>query len=153
MADIRPARAKEADRILSLVRDAYAMYVPRIGREPAPMTDDYAAQIEAGTVWVVVDGGDLAGVIVLEDTPEALQVANVAVRPESQRRGLGRALLSFADDEARRRGYHALILYTNVHMTENIARYPALGYVEVGRGREHGFDRVFFRKELACDGV
>jgi GNAT superfamily N-acetyltransferase len=149
MAEIRPAHAVEADTIRSLVRAAYALYVPRIGREPAPMTDDYAAQIEGGTVWVLVEADELAGVIVLEDTPEALQVANVAVRPESQGRGLGRALLSFADDEARRRGYRAVILYTNVHMTENLGRYPALGYVEIGRGNEHGFDRVFFRKELA----
>jgi hypothetical protein len=51
---------------------------------------------------------------------------------------LGRGLLSFADDEARRRGYRAVILYTNVHMTENLTRYPALGYVEVGRGKELG---------------
>jgi GNAT superfamily N-acetyltransferase len=129
------------------------MYVPRMGREPAPMTDDYAVQIAAATVWVVVDGGELAGVIVLEDTPEALQVVNLAVRPESQRRGLGGTLLSFAEDEARRRGHRALILYTNLHMIENIARYPTLGYVEVGRGREHGFDRVFFRKELAGESV
>src|SRR5919108_6368166 len=149
MPEIRPARADEAAGIRSLVRDAYAIYVPRIGREPAPMTDDYAAQIAAGAVWVMIDAGELVGVIVLEDTPAALQVANVAVRPESQARGHARALLSFADEEARRRGYCTVTLYTNVHMTENLARDSALGYVEVGRGSEHGFERVFFRKELA----
>ena len=149
MAEIRPARAEEAEAVRTLVRESYAMYVARIGREPSPMTDDYPAQIAAGTVWVLVDGDEVAGIIVLENTPEALQVANVAVRSKSQGLGLGRALLAFADDEARRRGYRAVILYTNVHMTENLARYPALGYVEVGRGRERGFDRVFFRKELA----
>jgi ribosomal protein S18 acetylase RimI-like enzyme len=147
--EIRPAHAAEADTIRSLVRAAYALYVPRIGREPAPMTDDHAAQIEAGTVWVLIEADEIAGVIVLEDTPDAIEIVNVAVRPESQGRGLGRALLSFADREARRRGYRAVTLYTNVHMTENLARYPALGYVETGRGTGHGFDRVFFRKELA----
>jgi GNAT superfamily N-acetyltransferase len=148
MAEIRPARADEAATIHALVRDAYALYVPCIGREPSPMTDDYAELIAAAKVWAIDDGGELAGVVVLEDAPDALQVENVAVRPESQGRGLGRALLSFADEEARRRGHGAVILYTNVHMTENVERYPKLGYVEVGRGREHGFDRVFFRKEL-----
>jgi predicted N-acetyltransferase YhbS len=148
MAEIRPARAEEAESIRSLVRAAYAIYVSRIGREPSPMNDDYLELIAAAKVWVIDDEGELAGVVVLEDTPDALQVANVAVRPESQGRGLGRALLSLADDEARRRGYGAVILFTNVHMTENVERYPKLGFVEVGRGREHGFDRVFFRKEL-----
>src|SRR5438093_3589372 len=148
MAEIRPARAEEAESIRALVRAAYAMYVPRMDREPPPMNDDYAAQIAAGTVWVALDDGELTGVIVLEDKPEALQIANVAVRPESQGRGVGRKLLAFAEDEARRRGHDAVILYTNVHMTENIERYPKLGYVEVGRGHEHGFDRVFFQKSL-----
>jgi GNAT superfamily N-acetyltransferase len=150
MAEIRLARSEEADAIRALVRAAYALYVPRIGREPSPMNDDYPALIAAARVWVIDHEGELAGVVVLEDTPDALQVENVAVRPQSQGRGLGRALLSFADDEARRRGYGAVILYTNVHMTENVARYPKLGYVEVGRGHEHGFDRVFFRKELGA---
>ena len=31
-----------------LVRAAYAIYIPRLGRKPAPMQDDYAARIEAG---------------------------------------------------------------------------------------------------------
>jgi ribosomal protein S18 acetylase RimI-like enzyme len=150
MAEIRLARPEEADAIRALVRSAYAMYVPRIGREPSPMNDDYPELIGAAKVWVIDDEGELAGVVVLEDTPDALQVENVAVRPQSQGRGLGRALLSFADDEARRRGYGAVILYTNVHMTDNVARYPKLGYVEVGRGPEHGFDRVFFRKDLGA---
>lgn len=33
-------------------------------------------------------------------------------------------------------------------MTENIPYYPSLGYEEIGRWQEDGFDRVFFRKEL-----
>jgi GNAT superfamily N-acetyltransferase len=142
MAVIRRALSEEAGTIRSLVRAAYAIYVPRIGREPSPMTDDYAAQIAAGIVWVVVDEHELAGVIVLEDTPKALQISNIAVRPDRQERGLGHQLLSFADSEAVRRGYRALVLYTNVHITENLARYPKVGYVEVGRGNDHGFDRV-----------
>jgi ribosomal protein S18 acetylase RimI-like enzyme len=148
MTAIRPARTEEGDTIHALVRSAYAIYMPRIGREPSPMNDDYSDLIAAAKVWVIDEDGELAGVVVLEDTPSALQVENIAVRPKSQGGGLGRALLSFAENEARRRGYSAVVLYTNVHMTENLERYPKLGYVEVGRGREHGFDRVFFRKEL-----
>ena len=33
-------------------------------------------------------------------------------------------------------------------MTENIAYYPALGYAEIGRWEEDGFNRVFYRKDL-----
>lgn len=34
-------------------------------------------------------------------------------------------------------------------MTENLSPYPRVGYVEVTRSREHGFDRVFFEKTLS----
>jgi hypothetical protein len=39
-------------------------------------------------------------------------------------------------------------LYTNAVMRENHAFYAALGYVETGRGREAGYDRVYYCKPL-----
>jgi hypothetical protein len=33
-------------------------------------------------------------------------------------------------------------------MTENLSIYPRLGYVEVARRSEDGFNRVFFEKQL-----
>ena len=33
-------------------------------------------------------------------------------------------------------------------MTENVAWYPHLGYTEVDRRTDGGFDRVFFCKDL-----
>ena len=33
-------------------------------------------------------------------------------------------------------------------MTENIALYRRLGFVETGRGREAGYDRVFMTKRV-----
>jgi len=48
----------------------------------------------------------------------------------------------------RQLGLKRVSLYTNEHMYENLALYPRLGYVEVGRHSEHGFQRVFFVKEL-----
>ena len=64
------------------------------------------ALIAAGKVWAIDDEGGLGGVVVLEDLPDALQVENIAVRPERQGRGLGRHLLSFADDEEGRQAAH-----------------------------------------------
>jgi hypothetical protein len=40
---------------------------------------------------------------------------------------------------------------TLVHMTENVERYPKLAYVEVGRGHEHGFDRVSPARSLSSE--
>ena len=147
----RPARPEEAGTLRDLVRAAYARWVPVIGQEPAPMNDDYAARIAAGEAFVL-DGPDGAplGVLVLEDDPpESLAVDNVALAPAAQGMGLGRALMDFAEAEARRRGRRRLRLYTNAAMEANIRLYERLGFAVTRRAEEKGFRRVFMEKPLA----
>jgi ribosomal protein S18 acetylase RimI-like enzyme len=145
---IRPARDNEADAVRDVVHAAYQHYIARIGKPPGPMLDDYAQRIADGQVWVLEDTGRIAGILVLEQSPTSLLLDNIAVRPEYQGRGIGRALLEFAEAEARRRGFRAIELYTHVLMTENIALYSRIGYVETRRVTEKGFDRVYMTKQL-----
>jgi len=79
-----------------------------------------------------------------------LLLDNVAVDPAAQGTGLGRALIAFAEAEARRRGYAEMRLYTHETMTENIALYSRTGWTETGRGEQNGFARVFFRKPVGA---
>jgi GNAT superfamily N-acetyltransferase len=144
----RPARPDEAPALRDLVRAAYAKYVPRLGREPAPMLDDYAARIEAGQAWVLEDGGALVGALILEDEPDGLLLYNIAVAPAAQGAGVGRRLIRFTEAEARRRGHALLRLYTNEKMVENVAMYPRLGFTETHRGSEAGHRRVYFEKRV-----
>ena len=81
-------------------------------------------------------------------TDEGFAVENVAVHPEHQGRGLGRALLELAEAEARRAGFDSLYLYTHEKMSENLALYAGIGYVEYERRSEKGLTRVFMRKQL-----
>ena len=148
MPEIVQAARGDAQAVAECVRAAYAHYVERIGREPAPMTADYEALIDAGEVWVARAGEGVAGVLVLRPQPPALLLENVAVAPDRQGEGLGRALVTFAEDRARAEGLAEVVLYTNERMTENLRFYPALGYTETGRARQAGFARVFFRKAV-----
>lgn len=144
---IRPAEPADAERIKACVDAAYGPYVARIGRPPAPMLADYAALIAEGKVHVT--GSPIAGLIVFYPRGEMLHVENVAVSPEAQAKGFGRSLMAHAEAAASRLRLTAIDLYTHQLMTENIAYYARLGYEEVGRGVEHGFPRVWFRKRLA----
>ena len=144
----RPAVEGDVPAIEALVREAYAMYVPRIGREPAPVTADHAGLVAAGRTSVVEADGEVAGVIVLIPGSDHLVVENVAVSPRMQGRGLGRELMAFAERRAAELGMAELRLYTNQLMTENIALYPALGYTETGRRVEDGFARIYFSKRI-----
>lgn len=146
---IRQARPDDHAAVEQIVHDAYSVYVARIGRPPGPMLDDYGQRIGAGQVSVWEDVvGQIGGIIVLIANTDHLLLDNIAVRPGLQGRGLGRALVAFAEGEARRLGVAELRLYTHAKMTENIALYRRLGFVETGRGRQHGYDRVFMTKRL-----
>jgi ribosomal protein S18 acetylase RimI-like enzyme len=148
MPQIVPAAPADAIAVTECVRAAYAHYVERIGREPAPMTADYPALIAAGEVWVIRAEDGVAGVLVLRAQGSALLIENVAVAPDWQAQGLGRALMAFAEEHARAEGLGEVVLYTNERMTENLRFYPALGFTETGRGTQDGFARVFYRKPL-----
>jgi ribosomal protein S18 acetylase RimI-like enzyme len=83
--------------------------------------------------------------------PDHLLLDNIAVRPDQQGQGLGRRLIAFAEDEARRLAFAELRLYTHEKMVENIALYTRLGFAETGRGHQAGYDRVFMTKRLTTD--
>jgi GNAT superfamily N-acetyltransferase len=147
---LRLALPEEEAAVRTLVRAAYAHYVPRLGREPMPMTDDYRARILAGEAWVLLRNTDqaLIGVLVLVEESDALLLDNVAIADVEQAKGHGRFLIAFAEEEAARRGFRTLRLFTNVKMVENIALYERLGFVETHRTVEHGFSRVFMDKQV-----
>ena len=145
---IRPARSDEAGTVRKVVDAAYRHYIARIGKPPGPMLDDYAQRIAADQTWVLEDAGGIAGILVLEETAEGLLLDNIAVSPDQQGKGVGRALLEFAEAEARRRGFGAIHLYTHELMTENIGLYQRIGYAETRRVTEKGYDRVYMTKQL-----
>ena len=147
---IRRARPEDRAAVEAVVREAYAVYVERIGKPPGPMLDDYIRLIDAGAVSVFETNGAIVALIVLLPEPDHLLLDNVAVRPDRQGQGLGRRLVAFAESEAQRLGYTELRLYTHITMTENIALYARLGFRETGRGRAAGYDRVFMAKRLVA---
>jgi N-acetylglutamate synthase-like GNAT family acetyltransferase len=118
---LRSAQAADAGSVAALVDAAYGHYLERIGMLPGPMTEDYAEVIRNRPVTVAERHGAIVGIIVLTVTDEGFLVDNVAVHPNHRGTGLGRALLEFAEEEARRAGFNSLCLFTHEKMTENLA--------------------------------
>jgi ribosomal protein S18 acetylase RimI-like enzyme len=146
--EIRVATSVDVVDIEQLVCAAYSPYITRIGRAPAPMGADYHELVANGTTHVLVIDGEVAGVLVTIPGPDHLLVENVALAPRAQGRGHGRALLVHAEQQAARLRLPQVRLYTNAAMTENIQMYPRLGYTEVDRRTENGFERVYFVKDV-----
>jgi ribosomal protein S18 acetylase RimI-like enzyme len=146
---LRPTTAADVPRLSDLVRAAYAHYVERLGGAPRPMTDDYAEVVRTHRVIVAERGGEIVGLVVLGVDDEGFFVDNVAVDPSHQGIGVGRALLEHAEVAAREAGFDSIYLYTHERMSENLALYSRIGYVEFDR-RPHGdANIVYLRKQLS----
>jgi GNAT superfamily N-acetyltransferase len=145
---IRAAGNGDASAVGAVVDAAYQHYIPRIGKPPGPMLDDYKRRIADGQTWVLEDAGHIVGILVLEETQAGFLLDNIAVLPAYQGKGHGRVLMEFAEAEARRRGFRQIQLYTHALMIENIALYCRVGFVETHRVSEKGFDRVYMTKQL-----
>ena len=147
----RAATQHDAEAVEWIVAEAYAPYIPRIGREPAPMAVDHRASSlrPAACWWPPTRRATPVGVLVIVVGTDHVLVESVAVARSAQGRGLdGRLLLGHAEQQARQLGLREVRLYANAAMTENLAMYPHLGYVEVNRRTEDGFDWVYFLKDL-----
>ena len=145
---LRLAIGGDAANVTALVHAAYQHYEERIGTVPRPMTDDYAEVIKNYQVTVAESGQTLVGVIVLTVTDEGFLIDNVAVDPSYHGKAIGKALLEFAEAEARRAGFGSIYLYTHEKMKENIALYSRIGYVEYDRRSQGDFSLVYMRKRL-----
>ena len=114
------------------------------------MDADYAHAISADEAWVVDgDDGALAGLLVLQPRRDDVLLENVAVDPAYQGRGIGRALLDLVEQRARDLGIGAIELFTHSLMTENQQIYERRGYVRTAQVDEEGFNRFYYRKDLA----
>ena len=126
--ELRQAMATDAAAIRELTRDAYAKWVPLIGREPKPMTANYEEAVRKNRFDLAYIDGALAALIETIREADHLLVENVAVSPSFQGRGLGRRLMAHAETLAREFGFDTIRLYTNQRFAENIALYRRLGY-------------------------
>ena len=122
-----------------------------LGTIPKPGTEDYRPRIERGEVWILEIEGERTGIAVLEGNTEYLLIYSIAVKPDAQRKGYGRALLDFADKRAIELGLHEVRLYTNEKMERNLTLYRGHGFVQVGKrphptrtsARRHGSKIAF----------
>jgi GNAT superfamily N-acetyltransferase len=110
--EFRRAKPSDAGVIRALTREAYAKWVPVIGREPKPMDADYDLAVERHRIDLLLSSGVLAGLIETIDEDDTLLIENVAVAPAFQRRGLGRKLIAYVEDAARDLGKVRVRLYT-----------------------------------------
>jgi len=145
---IRCATADDLSAVQSCARAAYAVYLTRMDREPAPMIADFASHIQNQEVHVALIDGQLVGYVVFYPNGQSMQLDNVAVLPNHAGQGIGKQLINHVEATAKQLGLQSIELYTNEAMTENQHLYPYLGYTETSRHQQNGFNRIFYKKDV-----
>jgi amino-acid N-acetyltransferase len=115
-ATVEPAAAADAAAIVDLLQRAG---LPSADLNPAALRD----------FWVVRDGDHVVGTVGLEVHGGDGLLRSLAVAPVARGRGLGRALVTAVEQQARAQGLHSLTL-----LTQTAAPFfAALGYGAVAR--------------------
>jgi predicted N-acetyltransferase YhbS len=152
-------RAMGADEdfgpVLALIRQAFA-YMDGVIDPPSSMhrleVGDLAAAAATGEVWVIEDDAVPIATMTLDFSPNRVYLGKLAVAEPLRGRGLARALVRVARQQAEARGSPAVELQTRVELAGNHRAFQAMGFAEVGRSAHPGFDRptsILFRLAVA----
>lgn len=85
---------------------------------------------EPGFLLIVDVEGEAAGFVHVLEVDGICHLEQLSVDPLSSRRGLGRALVEAAKDQARDRGYRRISLRTYAEVPWNAPFYETVGFVE-----------------------
>jgi tRNA (guanine37-N1)-methyltransferase len=131
--DVALATAADAPEIVTLGLAAWAGEFAQAGRLFGPGHDtvaDLVAGLAQWRTWVVRAGGRLVASVrgrVDPEHPTTWQIGRLMVAPDLQGRGLGRALLAFAERQAPS-GTAAYWLNTGATSERNLRTYRKAGY-------------------------
>ncbi|HEX6383288.1 MAG TPA: GNAT family N-acetyltransferase [Anaerolineae bacterium] len=113
------------------------------------LDDIWQNYVLAGATFAVaeVDGERVGtGALVAEAAGDLAtgRMVRVSVSAEYRRLGIGRRLVNYLVEAARRRGYRQLLVETNHDWHDAIRLYQACGFTEYGRDEES----VYLRRKL-----
>ncbi len=145
---LRNAVIGDAKALTECMHAAYGSYAARLnGVVLPPLTVNYEDEIRACPVWVAEADLTIIGGLILMPEEGWMTIANIAVHPQFQGKGVGRALMARAEAEAKAKALRlsVLRLATHVALTENVEFYNQLGWSETGRDET----RIHMQKSIA----
>jgi GNAT superfamily N-acetyltransferase len=128
----RDANNTDCEPVWSLISGVLSDYA--IATDLAT-TDEDLSDIEGnyrdagGAFFVLMDAQTIIGTVALcRDSESTCELCRMYLAPQYRRRGLGRALLNQAIQEAKRRGFKEMRLATARVLVEAIALYESFGF-------------------------
>ncbi|MCE7482990.1 MULTISPECIES: GNAT family N-acetyltransferase [Microbacterium] len=147
LSRISPADAGE---VLTVQRAAFVSEALIYGTADMPPLTQTLAELEAELVdangWVARVGSRLVGAIRVRETADLLLIGRIAIAPDMQGSGIGRALLEAAERDA---DAPEAELFTGSLSEANVRLYESCGYRVTERvDQDDGTAQIFMRKRL-----
>jgi N-acetylglutamate synthase-like GNAT family acetyltransferase len=101
-----------------------------------------ARKVKAEIAYVAFEGHRLIGCIFLRPETDCLYIGKLAIAPDAQGRGIGRQLLTVAEEAARSLALPALRLETRIELVENHAVFARWGFSKTAENAHPGFRRT-----------
>lgn len=148
--ELRRVIPSDAGEILTVQRAAFVSEALIYGSVDMPPLTQTLEQLRAELVendgWVAHMGGRLVGALRAVQSDDTLLIGRIAIAPDMQGEGIGRALLKAAEEGCSAREAE---LFTGSLSEANIRLYEACGFVETQRvPQDDGTEQVYMRKRL-----
>ena len=125
------------DELLAVVHSAFREFEPPSGVLKETL-EHLTARFAKETFLVALVGGDIVGSVFCARKGDALYLTRMAVVPAWRKRGVGRALMQSAEEEARSSGLKRLTLRVRKTLPANRAYFESFGFTVTGEGQESG---------------
>lgn len=113
------------------LKDAFESYIEQATAEEIGRIPAYYGE-HRGSFWVATEEARIVGMFGLERPDSATaELRRMYVAPHTRRRGIGRQMLAFAEDAARREGCLSMVLSTSELQPDAISLYRSSGYLLV----------------------
>jgi ribosomal protein S18 acetylase RimI-like enzyme len=147
---LAPISVADAGEVLTIQRAAFVSEAQIYGSvDMPPLTqtlEELQAELRESDGWVARVGGRLVGAIRSRTADGLLLIGRIAIAPDMQGSGIGRALLDAAESHS---GAEEAELFTGSLSEANIRLYESCGYVETERvDTGDGVQEVYLRKVL-----
>jgi GNAT superfamily N-acetyltransferase len=140
---LRPLTADDAGEAAEVIRAAFTAQSRSTSPPSSALretSESIAAKIAAGGGFGVFEDGRLVAAALWRVDGAALHVARLSVAPQRRSRGIARALIAAAENEARRRSLKLVSVKTRLELPENERLFERLGFARRELAAHAGFD-------------
>ena len=140
---LRAASTDDAEQLSRLIVGAFGAYTIRLDPPSSALKETPDAirdKLKTYSAAIVEADAIVIGcVLFTTEDDDVLYVGRLAVDPAWRRRGVARALVEYAEREARRRQLKRLRIQVRIPLVDNQALFKSCGFVEISRETHAGY--------------